>query len=244
MLPGNALTAALLGLAADVVAVQEVDQAQPRSGHRDQPAVLADALGATDWRFAATVEGTPGPGRTWRGIDPVTLRAPGEAIASGPRYGVAMFVRVPVRRWHVLGLRAGRARLPVPDPHTGGLVWIPDEPRAAVAAELDGLTVVGTHLSFAPHTAARQLRRVRDWTLALPGPILLAGDLNLVGRAPELLTGGSRLVRGPTFPASSPRFQLDHLLSLGGLAATAPEVRRLAVGDHRCVGAVVRRSGS
>lgn len=235
--PGHRLAAAVGDLDGDVVAVQEVDSGQPRSGCSDQPAVLAGALGATDWRFAATVDGTPG--RTWRAVDPIALRAPGQAAPSRPRYGVALFSRVPVRRWHVLGLRAGRARLPVPVGGSRPPVWVPDEPRAAVAAELDGLTVVGTHLSFAPHTAARQLRRVRAWALTLPGPVLLAGDLNLVGPLPGLVTRGTRLVRAPTFPAHAPRVQLDHLLSLRGLTGGDPEVRRLAVGDHLCVSATV-----
>jgi endonuclease/exonuclease/phosphatase family metal-dependent hydrolase len=228
-----ALAAAMAGLGADVVAVQEVDSGQPRSQDIDQPDVLARALGATDWRWAPTVAGTPGPAHAWRAIDPIGLHGAG---GKGPRYGVALFSRLPVRRWHVLGLRAGRAKLPLP---TGGspprLWWVPDEPRAVIAAELDGLTVVGTHLSFAPHTAARQLLRLRTWAAALPGPVLVAGDLNLVGPLPEILTGGTRLVHGPTFPAHDPRVQLDHLLSLGDLRGADPQVRRLAVGDHRAV---------
>jgi endonuclease/exonuclease/phosphatase family metal-dependent hydrolase len=245
--PEWALAEAVAGLDADVLSAQEVDVGQPRSHCADQPTLLAAALGAPDWRYAATVVGTPGPARDWRPVDPVVLRGPGED-APVTRYGVALFSRLPVRRWHVLGLRAGHARLPLPirDARTGSasLGWVPDEPRAAIAAELDGLTVIGTHLSFAPHTAARQLRRVRAWALALPGPTVLAGDLNLVGRLPELVTGGARLVRAPTYPAQGPRVQFDHLLSLGGLVGRDPDVRRLAVGDHRCVAATVRLIGA
>lgn len=244
-LSADALSAAVAGLGADVVSVQEVDVGQPRSHGTDQPAVLAAALGAADWRFAATVAGTPGPAEHWDAVDPVALRGPGEE-AVGRRYGVALFSRVPVRRWHVLGLTAGRARLPVPvrDPRTGSstLVWVPDEPRAAIAAELAGLTVIGTHLSFAPHTAARQLLRVRAWARTLPGPVLLAGDLNLAGPLPELVTGGTRLAVGPTFPAHDPRLQLDHLLAIGPLTGRDPDVRRLAVGDHRSVAVTVGRA--
>jgi endonuclease/exonuclease/phosphatase family metal-dependent hydrolase len=241
-----ALAAAVAVLDADVVSVQEVDTGQPRSHGADQPAVLAAALGAADWRSAPTVVGTPGPAADWTAVDPVRLRAPADAPdGPEPRFGIALFSRVPVRRWHVLGMAAGRARLPVPmpDPRTGApaLWWLPDEPRAAVAAELPGLTVVGTHLSFAPHTAARQLRQLQAWARSvLPGPVLVAGDLNLAGPLPAVLTGGARLVRGTTYPAHEPWVQLDHLLALGGLTAAAPEVRRLAVGDHRAVIATVR----
>ena len=55
------LAAAIAELDADVVAVQEMDVGQPRSHGVDQPAVVAAALAAADWRFAATVLGTPAP---------------------------------------------------------------------------------------------------------------------------------------------------------------------------------------
>ena len=238
------LAAAVAELDADVVAVQEMDVGQPRSHGVDQPAVVAAALAAADWRFAATVLGTPAPEpvRSWVPIEPVGLRGPVGA-AEGPRYGVALFSRVRVRRWHVLGLPSGRARLPLraPDPGSGRVRtwWFADEPRAAIAAELDGLTVVGTHLSFAPHTAARQLRRLRAWSRHLPGPVLVAGDLNLAGALPAVIAGGERLFRGATFPASRPWVQLDHLLSWGGLTAVDQGARWLGVGDHRAISATV-----
>ncbi len=242
------LAAALSDLDADVVAVQEVDTGQARSHGVDQPAVVAAALGAVDWRFAATVAGTPEPEpvRSWAPIEPVGLRGP-DTPTRGPRYGVGLFSRVPVRRWHVLGLAAGQAKLPIraPDPMTGEVRtwWFPDEPRAAIAAELAGLTVVGTHLSFAPHTAIRQLRRLQAWSDRFPAPVLVVGDLNLAGPLPAIVTGGERLVSGPTFPAARPWLQLDHLLSLGGLSSTDEDVRWLDVGDHRAVSATVMRSG-
>ncbi|WP_224386410.1 endonuclease/exonuclease/phosphatase family protein [Pseudonocardia sp. ICBG1293] len=246
-LAGAALGAAVAGVGADVVAVQEVDTGQSRSHGDDQPAVLAAGLGAVDWRAAATMAGEPRPDPlpSWSPVGPVVLRGPGDP-APGPRYGIALFSRVPVRRWHVLGLGAGRARLPVPVPADGGgtrIAWFPDEPRAAVAAELGTLTVVAAHLSFAPPTALRQLRLLRRWAAGLPGPVLVAGDLNLPGSVPALLTGGRRLVDGPTFPASAPRVQLDHLLALGGLTGTGPAVLRLGVGDHRAVAATVTSAG-
>jgi endonuclease/exonuclease/phosphatase family metal-dependent hydrolase len=138
---------------------------------------------------------------------------------------------------HSLG--TGRARLPIhaPDPRTGQgrWWWFPDEPRLAVAAELDGCTVVGTHLSFAPHTAVRQLVRLRRWARTLPGPVVLAGDLNLAGPVPARLLGGHRLVSAPTYPGANPRLQYDHVLALSPMAAAGADVRALPVGDHRLV---------
>jgi endonuclease/exonuclease/phosphatase family metal-dependent hydrolase len=236
------LRAALAGVDVDVLAVQEIDAGQPRSHTLSQPAAVATALGATDWRFAPTVDGTPAPHRTWRPVDPAVLGGPDDDLA-GPRYGIALFSRLPVRRWSVLSLGAGRARLPIkgPDPRTGvpRWWWFPDEPRVALAAELDGCTVVGTHLSFAPHTAVRQLLRLRRWARRLPGPVLLAGDLNLAGPVPARVAGGRRLVSAPTYPGPAPRLQFDHLLALGPLTASGVDVRELAVGDHRLVTATV-----
>jgi endonuclease/exonuclease/phosphatase family metal-dependent hydrolase len=232
------LRAALTEVGADVLAVQEVDVGQPRSHRVDQPAEVAAALGAADWRFAATIAGTPDPFRSWTPADPPVLRGPGDGGA-GPHYGVALVSRRPVRRWSVHALGAGSARLPIqaPDPRTGRARWwwFPDEPRLAIAAELDGCTVVATHLSFAPHTALRQLTRLRRWAGTLPGPVLLAGDLNLVGPLPARVFGARRLVSGPSYPAAEPRVQFDHVLGPAGVRPQRPEVRRLALGDHRLV---------
>ncbi|WP_222192831.1 endonuclease/exonuclease/phosphatase family protein [Modestobacter italicus] len=230
------LRAALADVDVDVLAVQEVDAGQPRSHGTDQAAEVAAALGAPDWRHAAAVAGTPSPFRSWTPVDPPVLRGPGEPV-DGPHYGIALVSRLPVRRWQVLSLGAGRARLPLqaPDPRTGRVRWwwFPDEPRLAIAAELAGCTVVATHLSFAPHTALRQLVRLRRWCATLPGPVLLAGDLNLVGPVPAAVFGGRRLVEAPSYPAGAPRVQFDHLIGPAGLAAQHPQVRRLAIGDHR-----------
>jgi endonuclease/exonuclease/phosphatase family metal-dependent hydrolase len=230
--------AALAAVDVDVLAVQEVDVGQPRSHGVDQPAEVATALGATDWRFAAAVAGTPDPFRSWTPVDPPVLRDPGGA-ADGPHYGIALVSRLPVRRWSVLALGAGRAKLPLqaPDPRSGRTRWwwFPDEPRLAIAAELAHCTVVGTHLSFAPHTALRQLARLRNWAASLPGPVLLAGDLNLVGPVPAAVFGAPRLISEPSYPAAAPRVQFDHVLGPATLDPRSPEVRRLALGDHRLV---------
>ncbi len=237
------LRGALAGVDVDVLAVQEVDSGQPRSHTSSQPAAVAAALGAVDWRFAPTMDGTPSPFPTWRPVDPPVLSGAGED-GTAPRYGIALVTRLPVRRWSVLGLGAGRGRLPVQahDPRTGRLRWwwIPDEPRIAVAAELDGLTVVGTHLSFAPPTAVRQLLRLRRWIAGLPGPTVVAGDLNLPGGVPARLLGGRRLVRAATYPRAEPRVQLDHLLALGPLPASDGSARALSFGDHLLVTATVQ----
>lgn len=226
----------LADLAPDVVALQEVDLRLPRSGGVEQAYELAEtcrATGEPPWSvlFAAALHGTPGPGGLARPA-PATL-------SDEPSYGVALLTRLPVLARHELRLAPARGRLPIAlPPGTRPRVWfMPDEQRIALAAVLAGpsgpLTVVSTHLSFAPPRAVRQLRRIRDWTQALPRPLVLLGDLNLAGSWPARATGWRPLVRGRTFPASGPRAQLDHALADGPLTVgERADVARVGGGDH------------
>ncbi|MEO7746467.1 MAG: endonuclease/exonuclease/phosphatase family protein [Actinomycetota bacterium] len=237
------LTEAVASLDVDVLAVQEVDRGQPRSGGTDQLAVTAAAAGAATGAFAATLHGVPGPGRAWQvaGGEP-TVWAPGQAPAAGPSYGVGLVSRWPVLTWQVRRFAAARGFLPLVMPGEGGgrpqLLVVPEEPRAALAAVVQTprgpVTVVSTHLSFVPWAAVRQLRAIARWTAGMPGPRLLLGDLNLPGGLPARLTGWQRLARTPTFPSGGPRIQLDHALGHGwhGVHAqvTTP---RVGLSDHR-----------
>ena len=54
------LRASVQRLDADVLALQEVDFEQERSGRADLTAVATDAMGAVAHRFVASVSGTPG----------------------------------------------------------------------------------------------------------------------------------------------------------------------------------------
>ena len=55
---------AVRSLGADLLGLQEVDRAQPRSGNLDLTAVAAEAMGAREWMFAPALTGTPD---SWRG---------------------------------------------------------------------------------------------------------------------------------------------------------------------------------
>lgn len=239
------LAAAIEALDVDVLAVQEVERHQPRSGGTDQPALIASTLGAVDGRFAATLRGTPGePGWT----PSSRLVRPGddgggdgsEGVGGEPEFGVALFSRLPVAEWHVLRLEPARGRYPIPIPsRPPRIIRLNDEPRVALAAVLEHprLTVACTHLSFVPPVAARQLAQVRDWLAGLPGPRLLLGDLNLPPWAARRVTGGTALVTRPTFPSPFPRLQLDHVLATGLPPGTRSvgRVRPMPISDHRAV---------
>jgi endonuclease/exonuclease/phosphatase family metal-dependent hydrolase len=220
--------AAVAALDADVIGLQEVDLNQPRSSGLDLAALAAEALGATDHRFAAAVVGTPG--EEWRAAG--TPPPDGE-----PQYGVALVSRFPVRRWLVHRLPAAPTRAPVP---VGGrLLLLPDEPRVVLAGVLDTphgpVTAATTHLSFVPGWNVRQLRRAVRTLKALPGPRVLLGDLNLPARVAAVVSGWRVAARLPTYPAGLPRIQLDHVLVdpvarvTVGPAGTPPS----PVSDHR-----------
>jgi endonuclease/exonuclease/phosphatase family metal-dependent hydrolase len=230
--PGR-LGDAVASRGADVLALQEVDRGQARSGGRDQAADLAAATGAVAYRYVETVRGTPGE----NGWLPADANGPEGA---DPGYGIGLLSRFPVASWHVLRLDAGPGRYPllVP-PWPPRVMWLRDEPRAVVAAVLEEprMTVAGTHLSFIPFFNARQLRQVARWLERLPAPRLLLGDLNQGARRAGRASGWSPLVTAPTFPSPAPRLQLDHVLA-HGLAPDARAVGQaleLPVSDHRAV---------
>ena len=217
-------------LDADVLALQEVDRAQERSHRADLTAVAAEAMGATDHRFAPALVGTPG--QDWRPAGPA------DRIA-GPAYGVALLSRHPVTDWRVLRLDPVPGRAPVRWPGTVRPHLVRDEPRVAVAATVHApggaLTVVCTHLTFVPWWNGRQLTRLTQALEVLPRPLVLAGDLNMGPARAVRTTGLTPLAPYATYPADAPRLQLDHVLATEGVTARSSSVVRLPVSDHRAL---------
>jgi len=230
------LAQACASLDADVLALQEIDRNQPRSGNVDQTAEVARALGAQAWRFESALIGEPGA--TWRA-------ATGDDATDAPDagYGVGLVSRLPVTAWHVVRLRAARVRAPVAVPGgRGRFILLPDEPRVALAAELETphgpLVVATTHLSFVPGWNIVQLRKVTTALAALPGgpPCVLLGDLNVPGPVPARATGWRALAKVRTFPGAKPSMQIDHALGHGPLPAVAGvDAPELPLSDHRAL---------
>ena len=229
------LAAAVTALDADVLALQEVDRDQSRSGHLDLTAIAAQAMDAPAHRFAAAVVGTPG-----ERFRPLTHDDDGHGE---PCYGIGLISRYPARFWRVTRLTAAPVRSPVYVPgRGGGLILLRDEPRVVLAAVLETpsgpLTAAATHLSFVPGWNIRQLRQVVAALRTLPAPRILLGDLNIPAGLATLVSRWRSLGRQPTYPAGQPRVQLDHILSdpQGGHplpGVTAVSTPATTISDHR-----------
>jgi endonuclease/exonuclease/phosphatase family metal-dependent hydrolase len=224
--------AAIAGLDADVLGLQEVDRGQHRSGHADLAMIAADALGAAEVLFVPAVVGTPGE----------AFRVATDADQDGvdPHYGVALVSRYPVAEWRITRLPAAPLRSFVMA--GSGLRLIDDEPRVLIAAILETpigrVTVATTHLSFVPGWNVRQLQLVRRALRTTPAPRVLLGDLNLPGGLPRLFSGWHRLAGVPTYPSPAPRVQFDHVLADRRGLERLPRVLQVAnpavpFSDHR-----------
>lgn len=221
------LAEAVRRLRPDVLAMQEVDRDQPRSGRADLTQVAAEAMAAVDSRFVAAIAGTPGE---------VWTAATGREQPGAAAYGIALLSRVPVRQWQIVRLGALPMHAPAFVSGRRMPILVRDEPRVAVAAALDSITVATTHLSFVQGWNLWQLRRLLRRIGGMPGPRVVMGDLNLPAAAVCRITGWRGLVDGATFPAGDPRLQLDHVLTDNdSVRASATEVVELPLSDHRAM---------
>lgn len=241
----------------DVIALQEVDRFQRRTGGIDQARIVAEAIGATHWRFVPSVRGTPGIASEGAAWVPATeaddlpedqsepQEAPADAPRTGPRYGIALISRLPVRQWRVRRFPPAPVSLPLLAPTADGrprAVRVPDEPRSAVSAIVEtphaDVTVATAHLTFVPGYNARQLNELRAFLAGQPRPMVLMGDFNTPGGIPGLVTGWHHVGRVPTYPVARPRIQFDHILADGWTTDALAHARAsaqaipLPVSDH------------
>ncbi len=215
----------------DILALQEVDLDQPRSGMADLTAAAALAMDAVSHRFVAAIAGTPGA--TW-------MAATGREQPGTAAYGIALLSRYPADDWQVVRLPRIPMRFPMYLHGPNRVQVVNEEPRAAAIARLQTpvgpLTVANTHLSFVPGWNRRQLRILMRDLRGFPGPHVLMGDLNMAPSRVGRLSGLRSLGQAPTFPADGPETQLDHILTDDdGLRTSGCCAPRLAISDHRAL---------
>jgi endonuclease/exonuclease/phosphatase family metal-dependent hydrolase len=223
-----AAAAAIGALDADVVALQEVDRALPRSGEADQVGELAAALGM-DARFAPALLGSPDA--SW---DEVGDTDPGSAA-----YGVGLLSRLPIRTVARVPLPGGGAATRAPGASPSNPGW-DREPRVALVADLAlddtaVLRVTSTHLSYLPWRGVAQLACAARAAADGDAPAALVGDLNLPASAVRVLlaaAGWQHAGGGATYPAWEPRVQVDQILVRGGLEVVDVAVGEAGPSDH------------
>jgi endonuclease/exonuclease/phosphatase family metal-dependent hydrolase len=232
------LVDAVSQLDADILALQEVDLDQPRSGMADLTAVAAAAMNAESHRFVAAIAGTPGA--TW-------MAATGREQPGTAAYGIALLSRYPVDDWQVVRLPRIPMKFPMYLRGPNRVQIVNEEPRAAVIARLDTpvgpLTVANTHLSFVPGWNRRQMRLLMRDLRGFPGPRVLMGDMNMAPSRVGRLSGLRALGEAPTFPADVAQTQLDHILTDDdGLRVDSCNAPRLPISDHRALVVDISRS--
>jgi endonuclease/exonuclease/phosphatase family metal-dependent hydrolase len=209
------VVAAIKALDADVVGVQETWRDDEGSSMMEDAAEAGGyELIAVDLRRLA-IGGRDG------------LLVPRRGRTADGWWGMALLTRVAVRGHHLINL--GR----IPTDHT----W-----RAAIVADLEvgGLRVVVTHPSPRVPLAAVQLLRLKRALAPSVGPTVILGDMNLWAPTVGLcFPGWSRPVRGRTWPAHRPLFQLDQVLVSPGYRTTNGEVLDETPSDHRPVRAEI-----
>lgn len=222
----------------DVIALQEVDVQQSRSGNGNQVKEVAELIGAKHWAFAPSMYGTPG--EKWHGVKDDIIFDNQSSLPNDAMYGIGLVSKVPVKRWHRINL--GKAPLGMPLLVAGEkrpqLIYVSDEPRSALVAELEnGVSVTTTHLSFVPLKNILQLRKISKWVEQLPGVHIMTGDFNLPWGLGPKVSGWNDLAVGPTYPSWKPSIEFDYIMSK---ELTVKDVKsqihdHYGISDHRAI---------
>ena len=228
---GADLVSAINQLDADVLAIQEVDHLQPRSNQIKTVELIAEKCNYRYWAFAPALTGTPG--FKWEDSHDFINNNDNKTLPTS--YGIGMLSRVPVVKWQRYSLKKSLIGLPlaITSPKGTRIMYVPDEPRAVIAAELENeITVISAHLSFVPPVNTLQLRKIKNWANDLPGKKIYIGDLNalLFGTA-----GIKSINSARSYPAWGPKVKFDYILSneLHGVSLDLPYT---GMSDHLPIG--------
>jgi endonuclease/exonuclease/phosphatase family metal-dependent hydrolase len=232
------LAAAAADLGSDVIAIQEVDHGLARSNNAFQTRDIAIAMGAKHWAFAPSIIGSPEDKWEKASNDIATNLKSNSEIDSGS-YGIGIVSKISVIKWHRLNLGRSIVGMPllIPDTETGKAkaIYITDEPRLALAAELEnGWTVINTHLSFVPGVNVFQLSKLKKWADSFGEKVLLMGDFNLPGSILAIGSKWQSLILQNTYPSWKPKIQFDYILSKGAALKDVIQIptTKSAISDH------------
>jgi len=213
------LAAAAAALQTEVLAIQEVDHNLARTNHANQCANIALAMGASDWAFAPGIIGSP-EGKWQSASSKIISNQVSDIEVESGSYGIGIVSKIKVLNWHRLDL--GRsfigAPLLIPNTETGKAkaIYIKDEPRVALAAQLEnGWTVINTHLSFVPGMNLIQLQKLKKWADTFGDKVLIMGDFNLPSAIPAMGSKWQSLYAQNTYPSWKPKIQFDYILGKG-----------------------------
>ena len=232
------LAAAAAELGSDVIAIQEVDHGLARSNSSFQTRDIAIAMDAKNWAFAPAIIGSP-EGKWEKANNEIATNIESISAIDSGSYGIGIVSKISVINWHRLNLGRSIVGMPllIPDTETGKAkaIYIKDEPRLALAAELEnGWTVINTHLSFVPGMNLLQLRKLKSWADSFGEKVLLLGDFNLPGGIPAIGSNWQSLHVQNTYPSWKPKIQFDYILSKGVALKDVIQVptTKSAISDH------------
>jgi len=228
----------------DFISLQEVDYMQLRSGVINQTKVIADTLGLRYWAYLPALIGTPG--EKWQVVGDltnsiITEKSNDQEIKNS--YGIGFATSVPIKKIYTKALGRSVIGMPLLIPKDNGkggrFIYVRDEPRVALIAELEnGLTITTTHLSFVPFVNVYQLNRLISTLKKLPGISVLVGDLNLPANIPSKLSHFKSVIAQSTYPSWKPKIQFDYIMMANNqdVQATALSTIKPGISDHVPIG--------
>ena len=233
------------------IALQEVDYFQSRSDLTNQTKLVAQSMQLKYWAYLPTLIGTPG--EKWRSVKDLKNSIITESSIdknSKASYGIALATNWPIKKLYVKKLGRSIIGMPLLIPKDDGrgvrFIYVKDEPRVALIAELEnGYTIATTHLSFVPGVNVFQLNKLSSYLKKLPGLALLTGDLNLPANLPSKFSGFKSLISQATYPSWKPKIQFDYIMlrksELKRISSIKP-IKSTATGisDHTPIGVEIQ----
>ena len=233
------------------IALQEVDYFQSRSNLTNQTKLVAESMQLKYWAYLPTLIGTPG--EKWRSVKDLKNSIITESSIDKnlkASYGIALATNWPIKKLYAKKLGRSIVGMPLLIPKDDGkgvrFIYVKDEPRVALIAELEnGYTIATTHLSFVPGVNVFQLNKLTSYLKKLPGFTLLTGDLNLPANLPSKFSGFKSIISQATYPSWKPKIQFDYIMlrksELKSVSSIKP-IRSTTTGisDHTPIGVEIQ----